>query len=305
MSMVDSDGVLYEIGKRVSLLSNATKTITGLADYERKKIRERIWWMYSKYCPDNINSNPQFADKMFELYDLREDDLLKLLIEKYGAEPSMTEIHNPAGLRRSFPTILRTKQPIRAVSCGLNHSICLSYRGDLFAWGSGNNGELGLGFKILQNTVPTMISVTQTSFFQSNRQVALSMIAPTTTEVRVKFSRVCCGADHSMALSDDGTVYSWGASGYGQLGHGRNSSDFAPTSVSYFIDRQLKVVDIACGAKHSAVVTSKGTAFAFGSGRYGQLGIEMDEANLPEKIHFDERIKNVFAGPCSTLFTSE
>lgn len=54
--------------------------------------------------------------------------------------------------------------------------------------------------------------------------------------------KVAAGTAHTIALSDDGGLYSWGANSYGQLGSGHKSNLTSPTRVATDLGR---VVDIA------------------------------------------------------------
>ena len=54
--------------------------------------------------------------------------------------------------------------------------------------------------------------------------------------------QVVCGYAHTMALSDEGHLYAWGANSYGQLGTGNKSNCCTPTRVS---EDMARIVDIA------------------------------------------------------------
>lgn len=41
-----------------------------------------------------------------------------------------------------------------------------------------------------------------------------------------------CGYAHTLALSDEGTLYSWGANSYGQLGTGNKANQVSPSKVT-------------------------------------------------------------------------
>ena len=49
--------------------------------------------------------------------------------------------------------------------------------------------------------------------------------------------RVVCGYAHTMALSDVGALYVWGANSYGQLGTGNKSNVSAPVHIASEIGR--------------------------------------------------------------------
>lgn len=45
-------------------------------------------------------------------------------------------------------------------------------------------------------------------------------------------AQIVCGYAHTLALSDEGELYSWGANSYGQLGTGNKANLVAPCRVS-------------------------------------------------------------------------
>ncbi|XP_063591426.1 RCC1 and BTB domain-containing protein 1-like [Penaeus indicus] len=53
---------------------------------------------------------------------------------------------------------------------------------------------------------------------------------------------IVCGYSHTLALSDEGSLWAWGANGYGQLGTGNKANQCAPVRVAQDIGR---IVDIA------------------------------------------------------------
>ena len=56
------------------------------------------------------------------------------------------------------------------------------------------------------------------------------------------------------------TIYTrWGGGMYGKLGHGNESGHSTPRRVEALVG--LTIVDIACGSRHTAVVTNKGCLY--------------------------------------------
>jgi len=87
------------------------------------------------------------------------------------------------------------------------------------------------------------------------------------------------GGSHTAALSDEGRVYMWGRCDSGQLGIGekwlQESDDEGLLGVSqpHLVDGfdGEKVVQVACGAFHSAAVTEKGNVYMWGIGHSSDL----------------------------------
>lgn len=52
----------------------------------------------------------------------------------------------------------------------------------------------------------------------------------------IMFPQVACGYAHTLALTDEGAVYAWGANSYGQLGTGNKSNQALPTQIN--IDKE-------------------------------------------------------------------
>lgn len=92
---------------------------------------------------------------------------------------------------------LPNKSHVIDVSCGLGHALFLIDTGRVFAWGNGGNGRLGLG-----NTTDRTDSCLITALAHE------------------KVVSVQCGASHSLALTDAGTIYTWGKNTQGQCGVG-------------------------------------------------------------------------------------
>ena len=85
---------------------------------------------------------------------------------------------------------------------------------------------------------------------------------------------VAAAAHHTLVATQQGRVLSFGLSGKnGRLGLGDSIREaFLPTRVKGPLAR-LKVMAVAAGENHSLCVTRNGWVFAWGSNRFGQLGI--------------------------------
>jgi len=68
--------------------------------------------------------------------------------------------------------------------------------------------------------------------------------------------KMACGSRHSVAVTSDGCVYSWGSNDYGQLGHGDLVSRDCPTVIECFIADNVRVVDVFAGYWNSVFATA-------------------------------------------------
>ncbi|KAK4016037.1 hypothetical protein OUZ56_031000 [Daphnia magna] len=94
---------------------------------------------------------------------------------------------------------------------------------------------------------------------------------------KVRISQVACGLHHSVLLTTDGQVYTFGSNSYGQLGVGDLSSRGSPTLVK--IPSGINVSMIAAGSYHTAVLTSDGDVLTWGAHLKGQLAREASDSN--------------------------
>jgi len=101
------------------------------------------------------------------------------------------------------------------------------------------------------------------------------------------------GQTHSLALKNDGTVWAWGANGYGQLGDGTNTNNKLPVQVSSLTN----IIAVAAGIDHSLALKSDGTVWAWGYNYFGQLGNgTYTNSNTPVQVSSLTNIIAVAAG---------
>jgi len=141
------------------------------------------------------------------------------------------------------------KPPPAVVACGNSHTMCISRRGELFTWGLASSGELGHG-----GLTPVELPVPR----QVNALAHLRIVS------------ISAGGNHSLAIAEDGTLWSCGRGKSGQLGHGTQMDEGPLQRVEHL--RGLRIVSTAAGVAHSVALASDGTLFTWGDGRYGQLG---------------------------------
>ena len=89
----------------------------------------------------------------------------------------------------------------------------------------------------------------------------------------ISIVHLACGARHCAVVADSGELFTWGESnGYGQLGHGDKRALKTRRLVT-FPDGGVKCVGVACGRAHTLALDSRGALHAWGSDKFGQLGL--------------------------------
>eukprot|EP00002_Diphylleia_rotans_P012394 TRINITY_DN2423_c0_g2_i3.p1 TRINITY_DN2423_c0_g2~~TRINITY_DN2423_c0_g2_i3.p1 ORF type:complete len:371 (+),score=65.24 TRINITY_DN2423_c0_g2_i3:87-1199(+) len=95
-------------------------------------------------------------------------------------------------------------------------------------------------------------------------------------------TQIALGESFTVALSDNGHVFSWGCGYHGQLGHGDVRDSHEPRQIHSLNGKN--VVQIVCGKTHSMARTDSGDVFTWGYGQHGQLGHGSEEYEFIPKF---------------------
>ncbi|KAK3267922.1 hypothetical protein CYMTET_23546, partial [Cymbomonas tetramitiformis] len=133
---------------------------------------------------------------------------------------------------------------------GYSFSVLLTADGRVWGFGYNDQGQLGLGHR-------------------SNQ--ALPDVCQGLDEVNIV--HIACGQQHTVAISSEGALYSFGSNIFGQIGirigeSGRKRSYLTAAAV----DLPESIVDADCGNFHSAAVGKSGKVYVWGHSEYAQLG---------------------------------
>jgi alpha-tubulin suppressor-like RCC1 family protein len=199
--------------------------------------------------------------------------------------------------------------PVSAVAAGEHHSLLLTTAGDLYAFGSNRDGQLGSLAAGPEATSPILIlgpshtdpalATPITNIAAGARhnavinasgqcltwgcslhgQCGTGVVAPSINSPTVITSLgplqsvgVAAGMRHTVCCTDEGDVYAWGSNSDGELGTGEGQSSLLPQLVEDGALEGQHVVEVATGGRHTIALCRNGLAFAWGYGAFGQLG---------------------------------
>lgn len=135
--------------------------------------------------------------------------------------------------------------------CVSAHSVLVTEDGKAMSFGRNQYGQLGLNnLTIVQEPI----------------------VVPTLQDKNV--IGAACGRNHTLFLTDTGTVYACGDNRSGQCGVGNlQPTILTPMRINY---RGAPIVKVGCGADFSVILDIKGGLHTFGLPEYGQLGHNTD-----------------------------
>ncbi len=187
------------------------------------------------------------------------------------------------GTTTSTGTPVMVKLPpgtkVTAVRAGCRHSLALTTKGHVLAWGFSGQGELGNG-SVLTSPEPVRVKL------------------PKGTKV----AAISAGAYHGLARTTTGRLYAWGANESGELGDGTTTNRDIPVRVK--LPKRTKVTLIGAGEGHSLARTSTGKVVAWGDNGDGDLGNgTTTPSSTPVRVKLPRRTKlrGLFGGCAESL----
>ncbi|RLU20163.1 hypothetical protein DMN91_006770 [Ooceraea biroi] len=151
---------------------------------------------------------------------------------------------------------------IEQISCGENHTVIVTKDGRVYSCGNNDYGQLG------HEKTRKRFRLNSTDSIERVPHMIKTLATKTVVQV-------ACGVEHSVALTNDGEVYSWGSNMDGQLGLGSNvGCELKPTRIPALA--AVPIVFIACGGHHTIAISKSGVVYAWGLNTFGQLGLNDD-----------------------------
>lgn len=172
---------------------------------------------------------------------------------------------------------------IADIECGAYHSLAISRSGKLYGWGDNSCGQLGLGRKKPKIFIPTEITIKE------------------------KITQAVAGYAHTLCITKEGFLYSFGLNYKYQLGFGDQKPRYTPERVM-MDDNGLplnKIVKISTGDYNCFALTDDGKVYSWGS---GVLGLKDKPIVTKPKIIRDNinerRITDIYANSGNAIFFS-
>ena len=222
---------------------------------------------------------------------------------------------------RNTPVQVGTAVDWRQVDCGQSHSSAIKINGTLWSWGNNYSGQLGINNTTQKNTpmpefngATTWKSVACGGYttsaiktdgtlwswgFNTNGQTGnngnTNVQTPVTTLAGgTNWKQVSAGKKHTVAIKTDGTLWSWGINGSGQLGVNGTTTRFTP--VQEFNSAQTWN-SVACGGYTTSAIKTDGTLWMWGYNNQSQIGLNDTTARqTPVTVGGGNNWKKVAAG---------
>lgn len=235
---------------------------------------------------DYLDMRSRLLDKRENLHPEVTPRGNSLRIDLSGVTPRGPYLSTPRGFQAAVQ-----------ISAGTAHACLVHKSGQLYAWGMGASGRLGLD---LTEDGDPQKDVVQPRLVQAlyGRPVL----------------RVSCGYSHTGAIAAGGDLYMWGSAANGKCGLGplvKKEECFCSIPTKVMVgpsDRKIR--KLSCGSAHTGVITEQGQLYIFGCGDGGRLGLGLgkyetmyDPVLVEGLLH--EFLASVSCGNSTTLVCTE
>ncbi|OVA00568.1 Regulator of chromosome condensation [Macleaya cordata] len=140
--------------------------------------------------------------------------------------------------------------PCKQVATGLSFTAFLTNKGHVYTCGINTHGQLGHGDSVDRPT-PKIVELLE----------GVGCVA-----------QIASGPSYTLAVMNDGTVYSFGSGSNFCLGHGEQHNELLPRAIQSFKRKNIHVVRVSAGDEHAIALDSSGFVYTWGKGYCGALG---------------------------------
>jgi alpha-tubulin suppressor-like RCC1 family protein len=183
---------------------------------------------------------------------------------------------------------LKIKDGIAKISAGGAHSLALDTDGGLWAWGDNILGQLGV-LDAPGHAIP------EVPFWRYRHP-------PLRVKEDTVFTYISAGAMHSLAIDEDGRLWSWGENASGQLGLGFQNTGTHQTTPQQ-VGTSANWASVTAGTFNSFAIDKDGTLWGWGYNFHGELGNGKNGSgsNEPEPVKIKDGIASVSPGVWHTI----
>ena len=148
------------------------------------------------------------------------------------------------------------------IATGYQHSLAVKANGTLWGWGSNKYGQLGKEYEDIEKE-PVAIKGPDGQQFKDIKMISV-------------------GYHHSVALTKEGEVYTWGYNAQGQLGNGTKTNNNIPTKV----ELPEKITKIATEQYRTVALGESGKVYVWGE----------KFKEIPEELNINKKVIDISGG---------
>lgn len=167
------------------------------------------------------------------------------------------------------PVLVPNLSKVTSIKAGANHALAIDTKGAVYAWGSGQQNQLGR--RIIERTKAQALIPSEFGLPKGPKKGITS---------------IATGSYHSFAISKTGDVYAWGLNNFGETGIMDNAGQDDAVIMNPQVVKQLKgknIVSIQGGGHHSIAATEEGECLVWGRLDGAQTGIAAEDiGKLPD-----------------------
>lgn len=184
------------------------------------------------------------------------------------------------------PILIPDLKKIKDIKAGANHALALDAGGRVFAWGSGQQNQLGR--RVVERTKMEGLRPREFGLPKGSRNGIVSIET---------------GGYHSFAISKNGDVYGWGLNNFGETGIMDNAGQDDAAVLKPQVLESLqgkKIISIKGGGHHSLAATENGDCLIWGRIDGNQIGIarnEIDKLDEASVVRDDKKAPRIITVP--------